>query len=254
MSKAFGFSIKLTVLVMVLVSAIPVMASSDNTARISDSTVKVLVERELARRDLAKSEIEVAVDDRVVTLSGTVRSLAERERVAEGASKAYGVARVENNLAVGGDVSDREIAAAVRRSILTHPNYDTFDWIEARVLDGMVTLSGSVREPWRRGEFEKRVMNIAGVLKIDNQIKALPLSTYDDEIRIRAVRTLYGSSTFNRYSIGAHPPIHVIVENGRLVLKGIVANKMERQIAESLVRTNTLALDVRNDLQVEIAN
>jgi hyperosmotically inducible protein len=245
---------KLMVLLLVLVSAIPVMASSDNTARISDSTVKVLVERELARRGLAKSEIEVAVDDRIVTLSGTVRSLTEKDRVGEGARKAYGVTRVENNLAVGGGVSDKDIASAVRRSILTHPNYDTFDWVEAQVVNGMVTLSGSVREPWRKREFEQRVMNIAGVMKIENRITALPLSTFDDEIRVRVVRTLYGNSNFSRYALGANPSIHVIVENGRVVLKGIVANKMDRQIAESLVRTNTLALDVKNELQIEMAN
>ena len=137
---------------------------------------------------------------------------------------------------------------------MTHPNYDVFDWIEARVRDGVVTLSGSVREPWRKGEFEKRVMNIAGVSKIDNQIRVLPLSTYDDEIRLRTARTIYGSSTLDRYALGANPPIHIIVENGQLVLKGIVANKMDRQVAESLARNNSRALGVKNELQVEMAN
>ena len=151
-------------------------------------------------------------------------------------------------------VSSKEIAEAVRRSIVTHPNYDVFDWIEARVFDGMVTLSGSVREPWHKSEFEKRVMNIAGVSKIDNQIRVLPLSSYDDEIRLRVVKTIYGSSMFERYALGANPSIHIIVENGRVVLKGIVANTMDRQVAESLVRTNSLALDVKNELQVETAS
>jgi hyperosmotically inducible protein len=160
---------------------------------------------------------------------------------------------VENNLAVR-VAEDKDIAAAVRKSILTHPNYDAFDWIEAQVSNGMVTISGSVREPIRKSEFGNRMMHIAGVSKIDNQIKVLPLSTYDDEIRIRAARTIYGNSNFVRYGIGAIPPIHIIVENGRLVLKGIVANKMDRQIAESLVRTNAFAMDVKNELQVEMAN
>lgn len=253
MRRTLDFSIKLVVLVVVLMASIPLMASPRDAVPVSDSTVKILVERELARRGLAKNEIEVAVDDHIVTLSGTVSTLAERERVAETARKAYAVARVENNLAVG-MAGNKEIAAAVRKSIVTHPNYDAFDWIEAQVRDGVVTLSGSVREPWRKGEFEKRVMKIAGVSKVDNQIKALPLSTYDDEIRLRVVRTIYGSSAFQRYSLRANPPIHIIVENGRVVLKGIVANTMDRQVAESLVRTNSLALDVKNELQVEIAN
>jgi hyperosmotically inducible protein len=135
-----------------------------------------------------------------------------------------------------------------------HPLYDAFDWIEAHVHNGTVTLSGVVREPWRKTDFEKRMMTIAGVLKIENEIKVLPLSTYDDEIRVRAARVLYGSNPFYRYARGSNPPIHIIVENGRVVLKGIVANKMDRQLAESLVRTNVLALDVTNELQVEVLN
>ena len=94
-------------------------------------------------------------------------------------------------------------------------------------------------------------MNIAGVSEINNQIKVLPLSNYDDEIRLRALRTIYGSSTLSKYALGANPPIHIIVDNGRVVLKGVVANTMDRQIAESLVRSNSLAFDVKNELQVE---
>ncbi len=251
MKSALGFSINVIVLVMVLMAAIPVVASpGDDTARISDSTVKVLVERELARRNLAKNDVEVAVEDHIVTLSGRVSTLAERQRIAETARKAYGVARVENKLGVR-VVSDKDIAEAVRKSVVTNPYYDAFDWIEAQVNDGRVMLAGSVREPWRKSDFENRVMNIAGVSEINNQIKVLPLSNYDDEIRLRALRTIYGSSTLSKYALGANPPIHIIVDNGRVVLKGVVANTMDRQIAESLVRSNSLAFDVKNELQVE---
>jgi len=251
MKSALGFSINVIVLVMVLMAAIPVVASpGDDTARISDSTVKVLVERELARRNLAKNDVEVAVEDHIVTLSGRVSTLAERQRIAETARKAYGVARVENKLGVR-VVSDKDIAEAVRKSVVTNPYYDAFDWIEGQVNDGRVMLAGSVREPWRKSDFENRVMNIAGVSEINNQIKVLPLSNYDDEIRLRALRTIYGSSTLSKYALGANPPIHIIVDNGRVVLKGVVANTMDRQIAESLVRSNSLAFDVKNELQVE---
>lgn len=248
-------SIQLIVLGLVLVctTALPTGASAADGAGISDSTVKILVERELARRGLAKSGIEVEADDHIVTLSGTVSTLAEREKIERAAGGAYAVARVVNNLVIGSAGSDQEIAEAVRKSIVTHPDYDVFDWIEGQVTNGVVTLSGSVREPWRKNDFEKRVMNIAGVAGIENQIKALPLSNYDDQLRLRAARIIYGSSTLNRYALGANPPIHVIVENGRVVLKGIVASKLDRQVAESLVRTNLLAFEVRNELQIENA-
>jgi osmotically-inducible protein OsmY len=254
MTKMLKVSMNLMVVIMVSMAAMPLKASSGDTARVSASTVKALVERELDRRGLMKNQIAVAVDDYIVTLSGTVASLAEREKAGETARKVYAVSRVENKLAVGVKRSDEDIAAAVGKSIRNHPDYDAFDWVDGQVRGGIVTLTGSVREPWRKGEFEKRVMKIEGVAKIDNQIEALPLSTFDDEIRIQAVWAIYGSSTFNRYASRANLPIHIIVEKGRLVLKGVVANKLERQVAESLVRGSLLAFDIRNDLQVEVAN
>jgi hyperosmotically inducible protein len=228
MKRNLGFSIKLVVLVAALAAAIPVMASTDKT-------------------------IDVAVDDHIVTLSGTVSSLAEKEKIAEAAMKGHTVSRVQNNLIVR-YVNDIDIAKSVRKSILTNPNYDAFDWVEAQVQDGVVTLSGWVREPWRKSDFEKQLMNLAGVSRIYNQIEELPLSTYDDEIRIRVARTLYGSSMFNRYALQANPPIHIIVDHGRVVLKGVVANTMDRQVAEAIARNNSLAFDVKNELQVEVAD
>jgi hyperosmotically inducible protein len=56
---------------------------------------------------------------------------------------------------------------------------------------------------------------------------------------------------FTGYAIQANPPIHIVVENGKVTLKGIVANPMDRQIAEARIRTNVLAFDVTNDLKVE---
>jgi osmotically-inducible protein OsmY len=150
--------------------------------------------------------------------------------------------------------SDSEIIPKVRKSILLNSNYDAFDWIEARVLNGVVTLSGSVREPWRAAEYAAGIRKVPGVQRVENEIKALPLSTFDDEIRVRAARAVYGSGVLSRYALGGNPPVHFIVDNGRITLKGLVANQMDRQLVESLVRNNVLTLGVTNELQVETAN
>jgi hyperosmotically inducible protein len=56
---------------------------------------------------------------------------------------------------------------------------------------------------------------------------------------------------FTAYAIQANPPIHIIVENGKVTLKGMVANPMDKQVAEAKVRANVMAFDVINGLQVE---
>ena len=144
------------------------------------------------------------------------------------------------------------IIKEVHHELVMLPFYGVFDNLAYKVSpDGTVTLLGQVSRPTLKSDAENVVKRIEGVERVDNQIKVLPLSNYDDEIRLRALRTIYGSSTLSKYALGANPPIHIIVDNGRVVLKGVVANTMDRQIAESLVRSNSLAFDVKNELQVE---
>jgi osmotically-inducible protein OsmY len=102
-----------------------------------------------------------------------------------------------------------------------------------------------VREPWRKKEA------VAGVSQVNNQIEVLPNLSYDDDTRIAAARASYGDPRFVRYANRSLPPIHIIVNNGRVPLKGAVANQLEKQLAESLVRTEVLSFDVANELTVD---
>ena len=149
------------------------------------------------------------------------------------------------------ETGDAALAKAIRKSILTDPYYGVFDWIDGQVMNGKVVLSGAVRDPLTKSDVEKRLMKVEGITSIESQIEVLPLSTQDDRLRIASLRLIFGDSSLSRYGLGANPSIHVIVNNGRVTLKGVVANKLERQIAETVLRTNLLAFEVKNDLEVE---
>ena len=243
--------VSINLVVAICLAALPAAVPAASSTNFPDSAVKLLVERELTRRGLAMNGMAVSVEDHVVTLSGSVASLAEKDKVGRAAHAAYAVKRVVNNLAVAATIRDEEIAEAVRKSIVTHPNYDVFDWIDGEVNGANVKLYGFVREPWRKDEFEKRVQAIRGVVNIENQIEVLPLSNYDDRLRIAAVRLIYGNSTLSKYALGANPSIHIVVDRGRVVLKGMVANSFDRQIAEAAVRGSLLAFDIKNELTVD---
>jgi osmotically-inducible protein OsmY len=47
-----------------------------------------------------------------------------------------------------------------------------------------------------------------------------------------------------------NPPIHVIVENGRVTLEGVVNSEVDRVLARSIA-SNFLAFDVKNELKTE---
>src|SRR5215510_8519034 len=84
------------------------------------------------------------------------------------------------------------LGAAVRHELLTLPYYDVFDWLEAEVLsDGHVVLRGEVVRPITSDDAEKRVRRIESVSKVENQIKVLPLSQRDGELRSAVYRAIY---------------------------------------------------------------
>ena len=109
-----------------------------------------------------------------------------------------------------------------------------FDSISASVDDGKVELTGWVTMPFKRDDLEKRVRKVEGVTSIENNIGVLPVSQFDDELRFRIARAIYGNSSFWNYAAMANPPIHIVVNRGHVTLTGTVNSNVERVLARSL--------------------
>ena len=84
--------------------------------------------------------------------------------------------------------------------------------------------------------------------EVNNEIETLPVSIYDDRLRSTLARQIYRDPVFDRYAIHVNPPIHIIVEHGRVTLEGVVNNNVDRMIARSIA-SNFLAFDVKNELK-----
>ena len=85
---------------------------------------------------------------------------------------------------------------------------------------------------------------------IQNEIEVLPLSSFDDDLRIAATRRIYNNPQFLRYASRSHPPIHIVVENGRISLEGVVATKLEQRLAKTaLIGLN--AFEIVNNLRTD---
>ena len=82
------------------------------------------------------------------------------------------------------------------------------------------------------------------------EITVLPVSQFDDELRYRIARSIYGNSNFWNYAIMANPPIHIVVEHGRVTLTGVVQSNVDRMLARSLA-TQFGALSVTNELKTD---
>jgi osmotically-inducible protein OsmY len=78
----------------------------------------------------------------------------------------------------------------------------------------------------------------------------LPVSPFDDELRYRVSRAIYNNPSFWSYASMPNPPIHVIVEQGRVTLSGVVGSNVERMLAGSLAVGNG-ELSVKNELKTD---
>jgi osmotically-inducible protein OsmY len=76
------------------------------------------------------------------------------------------------------------------------------------------------------------------------------VSTWDDELRVRIARAIYGNSAFWQYGARANPPIHIIVERGHVTLTGVVHSAVERMLARTLA-TGFGELSVTNELRTD---
>jgi hyperosmotically inducible periplasmic protein len=154
------------------------------------------------------------------------------------------------------DRQQRQTAALkeeVRHQLVMLPYFSVFDWLEAQVSpDGTVTLMGEVTQPTLKSDAEKAMKRLESASSVVNKIEVLPLSNNDDQIRAAVYRAIYmNDSPLFKYAMRSVGPIHIIVKNGHVTLKGIVANSGDKQLAYMAANGVPGVFSVENQLKVE---
>jgi hyperosmotically inducible periplasmic protein len=147
--------------------------------------------------------------------------------------------------------SDADLEKQVRHELLMYPRFSIWDDLSFRVANGQVQLSGEVTQPYKKDDMEHLVRRIPGVVNVASDIKVLPLSNFDDRLRLQVARAIYGDPVFTQYAMMALPPVHIIVDNGHVTLTGVVATDMEKIVAGMRATGTGLSFGVVNNLQVE---
>ena len=144
-----------------------------------------------------------------------------------------------------------QLTKKVRHELVMLPFYNVFDNLTFRINGDTVILAGQVNRPTLKSDAEAVVRHIAGVREVKNEIEVLPLSGFDNNIRLGVARAVYGHTVLNRYAMGAQPSIHIIVKNGDVTLEGIVSNQMDRNVAFMAANGVFGVFKVTNNLRVE---
>lgn len=143
-----------------------------------------------------------------------------------------------------------QVFREVQREVLRYPHFTIFDSVNAQIEDGVVVLTGKVTMPYKKNEIAKRVSRLTGISEVQDKIEVLPVSQFDDQLRYQIARAIYGNPMFVNYASMVNPPIHIIVDRGRVTLEGVVNSNVERMLARSIA-TSFLAFDVTNALQTD---
>jgi len=143
------------------------------------------------------------------------------------------------------------IERQVYKQIVKLPYYGVFDNIAFRVDGDTVTLMGKVVQPTTRKSAERVVGKIDGVGTVINNIEVLPLSNFDDTIRLRVLQTLQNGGALGRFFVGLNPSVKIIVERGNVTLEGYVANRGDYNTANVLTNGVSGVFSVTNNRIVE---
>lgn len=215
-------------------------------AHSADRELQEVIQDELEwTPEIDPADIGVAVEGRVVTLSGEVRSLWEKVAAAKAALRVRGTSAVINDLVVHAPSSRRwtetDVAKAVTQELATSINIPRT--VKAELRDGVVRLIGTVRWEYERRAAERAVQHVRGVRHVENRL-TLDERTAGVDVaeRIRAA--------LRRDAQLSGSPIQVTVDGHTVRLSGTVRSWAERMGAETLAwRAPNVAI-VENDIQI----
>ena len=233
--------------------SVAVLLGAALPALADDAVIQRKVEARLEKaKILAEGDIDVAVKNGSVVLTGGVTTVAaqrEAEKLARKEAKF-----VENRIQVLPEMRpDADIGKDVVKAVNGNPNITVFDSIEYGVDGGVVLLQGSVLRPIRRDEIENVVARIPGVRAVKNEIRVQGLSPFDDSLRRQIYRQVYGrldSVLIGRGGNGSTAPVRIVVDHGRVTLTGYVNSRVEQVLIGNIAR-GTLAFDVDNRIKVD---
>jgi len=160
----------------------------------------------------------------------------------------------QSQVFAGGQESEPQLAQQVRHALLMLPYYSIWDDLSFRLNGSVVTLEGACPPdpPWDiKSDAAAAVKRVKGVTQVVNNMKELPLSPMDWQVRRAEQRAIYGDPEIGtRYGYQALPSIHIIVDNGHVTLKGVVDSQMDDTLIKTRANAVPNVFSVTDDLVV----
>src|SRR5882724_3041752 len=237
-------------LFLAAVLALPVLAQKVGSGR-NDQQIQDDVTKLLNSKDKWKG-VTASTEDSIVTLEGSLKVLMDKIDVGKKVDKVRNVNGVRNHIEISTTASDAEL----KEKLADKLRYDRvgygilFNNLTLDVKDGVATIGGQVRDYPSRDSAIAVAETMPGVKDVVDNIEVLPTSNFDDDLRIRIARAIYGNNVLSRYAMDPQKPIRIVVDNGHVSLYGVVDNAMDKQIAVTQAKSVSGAFSVEDHLMV----
>ena len=192
--------------------------------------------------------IGVGVEEGIVTLSGHVKSYAEKVAAEAAAKRVDGVQGIANELKVelwpGFQRDDADLAKAAVHALRWN-SWLPADAVTVSVSDGWVTLDGSVPWQFQKQEALLAVQRLQGVKGVTDNVEVKP--------RVQATQVERKiQSAFQRAASLDAGKIWVQTAGSVVTLRGTVRSWAEHQDAERAAWAVPGVTAVRNDLEIVV--
>ena len=237
---------------LLAIGLLSVTLMAETSATRYDTQLQNAVTQKLASKSQYK-DVKASVEDGIVTLSGTVDLYQRKLDAAKLARKTSNAQGVRNLITVAGpNIPDAQLEEKLAKKLTyVRSGYDsTFDYFALGVKDGVVTIQGQDRTGVGRSEAFADIANMPGVKDVIDNVSIAPVSPFDDSVRLRALRAIYGDPVLSKYALDPARPIRIIVANGHVTLYGEVDNSMDKNVAGIRAGGVFGAFSVENKLQV----
>jgi osmotically-inducible protein OsmY len=171
--------------------------------------------------------IAVSADDGAVTLRGTVGSFRQRREAKQDAERVYGVEMVNNELQVRILDAQRRDDADLRGAVLQALMLDSLvpSTIDAKVMDGWVTLTGTANWQFERDEAEFIASNIVGVVAVDSEIELVAPSPSAGDVKHSIKKAMERNAKLDADGVSVES------SDGQVTLHGTVSSWAEHDDA-----------------------
>ncbi|PYX55261.1 MAG: phospholipid-binding protein [Acidobacteria bacterium] len=235
------------------VLSVGLMAQPAGAARYDGAIQQKVTQKPQNRKQW--SNVRSSVEDGIVILTGTVDLYQDKIDAARKIHKTANLQGVRNLIQVAGpSVPDQQLQQKLAEKLYYDRvgYYDAaFDYLTVAVQNGVATVGGETYNEVGRDSALALVQRMPGVKDVVDEIKVSLTSIFDDSLRLRAARAIYGDSALGKYAIDPARPVRIIVNHGNISLYGTVDSLMDKQIAGIRVNSVPGAFSVNNHLVVE---